>query len=274
MIERDPFDSYAHVMKMAQAMLENDADYFNEEGKGGMVTLISADSDGQELDSLLQGFAGRLGIEATDVEHVDVGRILNAFELGFTSVIAEIPVDHLNKQDPIENTFEYIFRGFGKNGEGWRNSFAGRRDELLNKNLKLKESIGKGPIADFLRTIDIDLDTSSPRMLVLHYPSIEDIVEVFNDADVEFDSLSSDQKERLLKSLDLLAIVFRAYPHMYRENNPQRNVVVNVIDPLYKWYRARTPGFNSTYERMGTNDVVMLPSATDRDLEIRYSPRS
>jgi hypothetical protein len=264
-----PSESYAELMQMESRKAAFLAQATRKSGIGGILTLISSPQDTQEQTHFVNINRDHSGVEQTDVENIDIEKVLNALELGINRFKLEIPDKTLEGQSIPENVFQYVYRHFGKNNQGWRLGRTAALDYmkklLENQNSDLEDS----PFADFLRTLDLDLgrDQQAPRLVVLQYPQLDTKSPIRRKSDVDEIYKEPNQAERIDKFLHIYSIVNQVYPGLFKKDNLQGNLVLNVIDPSYRYFAARDPRWLNAYEKMCWN-YIQTPTAQFRDEQI------
>lgn len=261
--------SYAEIMKETVHRAKFRAESIRNSGHGGMFNLISAPEDKVEEQHLIEKLSEGLGIEKTDIIHINIENVVNTIELGLGELKLAIPNQALDQQSLAENVFQYVYRFFGKDRKGWRIGTAALLDHLIDALKSHQTDLAGTPFAQFLSTLDLELEISdqSPRLFVLHYPALEVDQPIQKREDAKFSNLNPEQAERVEKYLHIYSLISQVYPGKFQKDNPQGHVVVNVTDNSYLWFAAANSQWYEAFLRM-SEDEISTPAVLRRDQQI------
>lgn len=271
--EQQERESYADLLHKMETQARLEAGAMRHKGYGGILNIISDTNDGDNQRAL-DIVRDELGVELTDVKHIDVEKIILALELGIKRHQFGIPEETLESQSLAENVFQIAYQGFGKDRKGWRIGSSWLLDSL-------KEAIEEGRVdlrgtafEDFLNALDLgDLggeegEIHAPRLVVLHFPPLDAKRRLVKASDADPSSLSPGQADRVEKFLHTFSLITQVYPGKFgEEDNPHGDVIVNLIDNSYRWYSARNMRWHNAYEFICDRSVE-TPRAHYRDKEI------
>lgn len=236
-------------------------------GYGGILNIIS-DINHSDYTKALDIIRNGIGIEATDVRHIDIEKIVLALELGIKRYQFGISEEKLDDQSLAQNIFQIVYQGFGKDGKGWRMG----RSELLDS---YKSAIREGavdlrgsPFEDFINTLDFGEEGTefyAPSLIVLDFPSLDPKKRVIKASDADPSLLSRDQTSTVNKYLHIFSLITQVYPGNFnKKDNPHKNIVVNLIDGSYTMLSARNTSWKNAYDFICSNSIE-TPKAHSRN---------
>lgn len=265
-------DSYAAIMNRAARSIRLKANEIRQRSYGGMINMISAPEDLQEQNHLLEKLFEELGIKQTDAVHIDVGSVVSTLELGLRTYQLGIPEDHLNIQNLSENVSEYIYRFFGKEGQGLRMGMGAMIDSLKRAAERSNTSLKGTPFEDFLATLNLDLGENKkvPKIFVLHYPPLDTDAPIEKPENAEFRNLDPQHVQNVEKFLSVFSYINLPYPSRFQSDNPAGHVVINIVDQSYVWFATRNSSMiaNNAYEYLSAPATIVTPSSEFRDKRI------
>ncbi len=267
---------YSDIMKRSSLYLEWEAKGIRERGYGGMMNLLAEQKDSPEARHLINLFADNLGVERSDVVNIDIGQLVSAIRFSIDKHKLGIPEANLERQSIPESVFEYVYKGFGKEGKGWRIGIASLLDSLREMTQDMSDDFKNSPIGQFLATLDFgdEINPQAPKLIVLYYPPLdpEGKIKVLDDAN--FQSVDPKRTEEIKTFLHVFSLISQVYPNKFKDDNPKQHVVLNVVDNSYTLFSARNQEWFYAFESLSMlGRTVQTPDTYFKDEEILAASR-
>jgi len=262
-------DNYSRVMMLGEKRIQNEAFGIINGEHGKIFTIISEPQDESEAQAYLKLLRSELGIEPSSERHIDVSSFLSSMNSGINLYKLGIDQRSLERQSLAENFFQYVYKGFGREGEGYRIGRQAATDSNLKHNelMKDRQTLRRTPLGEFIEGLEIDLPTEITRKLVVvRYPSLSFEDRIRKPSDLERDNLTLDE----LKEIDSLVALYRIVGQAagrIRNDEPHGHVVVNIVDSSYRWFLPRN--FGNLLDRDGEISVVETPTAHIKDIQMQ-----
>lgn len=269
-------EEYSDIMKKSSTFLEWEAKGIRQRGSGGMMNLLTEQGDGSEARHLINLFADNLGVERSDMINIDIGQLVSAIRFSIDRHKLGLPEENLERQSIPESVFEYVYKGFGKDGTGWRIGSASLMDSLREMAQDMNDDFKNSPIGQFLATLDFGDETNpqAPKLIVLHYPSLdpEEKIKVLDDAN--FQSVDPKRVEEINTFLHVFSLISQVYPGKFKDDNPGQHVILNVVDNSYTLFSARNREWFYTFESLlMLGRAVQTPDTYFKNEEILEASR-
>lgn len=263
-------ESYADLLHWLRTHAKLEVGAIKYRGYGGILNIIS-DTNDTDQQRALDIVIKELGIKPFDIRYIDVEKIVLAIDLGIKKYQLGIPEDVLGLQSMAENVFQIAYRDFGENGEGWRIGMTWILDSIQKEIEEHAADLRGTPFEDFLNALDLGgledevAEFHPARLVVLHYPVLDDKNKLEKATDADVASLDPDLAERIEKYLHIFSLITQVYPGKFNsKNNPNGMVLVNLIDTSYRWFSARNIRWHEAYEFI-CGQSVETPKSVYRD---------
>ncbi len=205
-------------------------------------------------------------VEFIDVESL-VTRLVNSINLSELGISEE----DLHNQMLEEIVFQYIFKVFGP--EGWQIGMWSVLKKLQGymDSYKARQEIPE-VFLDFISSLNEETDdehlSTNKRLVIVKYPILDRATIIHKPDDARLETFNENQQRNIKTFLEILVLAINTYPSRFNSSdNPDGNILVNVIDTSYLWFAARNSKYQDLLRRINQNSIY-TPFAKKRDSQI------